>query len=268
MKKRVDGEITVNGAPLKYVAFGKGERNLVVLPGLSDGLTTVAGKSVMLSWYYRKFARCFRVYVFSRRRDLPDSYTTREMASDQAVAMHALGLEHAYLLGVSQGGMIAQFLAIDNPELAAKLILAVTTPEASETLKTVVSEWINLARAGDYRSLMIDMMEKTYTEQYLRKLRLVYPIITHVGRPKDFHRFLIQAQACIDHSAAGELDRIRIPTLCIGGADDHIVGPGQSEALAASIPGAILQVYPALGHGAFGETKAFDQRMLEFLLRS
>ena len=77
---------------------------------------------------------------------------------------------------------------------------------------------------------------------------------------------LIQAQACINHSATGELGHIRVPTLCIGGADDHIVGTGQSEALAADIPQAELQTYPGLGHGAFGETKAFNLRMLEFLL--
>lgn len=268
MKRRVDTTIDVNGTPMEYVAFGKGERPLVVLPGLSDGLTTVAGKSFMLSRYYRQFAKDFRVYIFSRRRGLPEHYTTRQMAADQAEAMRALGLEGAFVIGVSQGGMVAQFLAIDHPELVSRLVLVVTTPEASETLKGVVSAWMDMAREGDYRSLIIDTMEKTYTEAYCRKMRLFYPIITRVGKPESFDRFLTQARACIEHAATGELERIRVPTLCIGGADDHVVGTGQSEALAKDIHGAELETYPGLGHGAFEETKEFNQRMLEFLLRT
>jgi pimeloyl-ACP methyl ester carboxylesterase len=267
MKRRIDATVSVNGTLMEYVAFGKGERPLVVLPGLSDGLTTVAGKSFMLSWYYRRFAKHFRVYVFSRRRDLPERYTTRQMAADQGIAMRSLGLQRAFVIGVSQGGMVAQFLAIDQPELVSKLILAVTTPNAGDVTESVVSSWMNMACAGDYRSLVIDTMEKTYTEAYCRRMRPLYPIISRVGRPKSFDRFLTQARACIDHSATRELDRIGAPTLCIGGGDDHVVGLGRTEALAAGIVGAEIEVYPGLGHGAFEETKAFNERMLEFLLR-
>lgn len=267
MKKRVDTTVTVNGTPMEYVAFGTGERPLVVLPGLSDGLTTVGGKSLMLSWHYREFSRHFRVYLFSRRRNLPDRYTTRDMAADQAEAMRALGLESARVLGVSQGGMIAQFLAIDHPEFVSRLVLAVTISEASPTLKAVVSHWMAMARDSDYRTMIIDMMEKTYTEARRKKMRLVYPIISRVGKPDSFDRFLTQAQACLDHNAASELTAIRVPTLCIGGTEDHVVGPGRTEALAAAIPGAELETYPGLGHGAFDETGAFNKRVLEFLLR-
>jgi len=266
MKRREDRTVTVKGTPLEYVAFGKGERPLVVLPGLSDGLSTVKGKSFMLSRYYRQFAKHFRVYVFSRRRELPAEYTTRQMAEDQAEAMNALGIEDAYVLGVSQGGMVSQFLALDHPEMVSRLILGVTTPKASVTLKTVVSGWMDMARAGDYKSLIIDTMEKTFTEKYRKKMRWLYPIISRVGKPDSFQRFLTQGQACIEHDAAEELESIHIPTLCIGGTEDHVVGPGQSEALAEAIPNAKLSTYPGLGHGAFEETKEFNREMLEFLL--
>jgi pimeloyl-ACP methyl ester carboxylesterase len=267
MKNREENTVTVDGTPMEYVAFGKGERSLVVLPGLSDGLTTVKGKSFMLSRYYRQFAKSFRVYVFSRRRELQAGYTTRRMSEDQAEAMKLLGLKDAHILGISQGGMVSQFLAIDHPELVSRLILAVTTPKARETLKTVVSRWMDMAREGDYRSLIIDTMERTYTDKYCRKMRPFYPIITRLGKPDSFHRFLIQAQACINHDATEELEGIRVPTLCIGGTDDHVVGPSQTEALAAAIPGAKLSTYPGLGHGAFEETKEFNREMLEFLLQ-
>ena len=52
------------------------------------------------------------------------------MADDQAAAMQILGIDKASVLGVSQGGMIAQYLAIDHPGMVEKLILAVTAPYA------------------------------------------------------------------------------------------------------------------------------------------
>lgn len=38
---RKNGSVTDGDTEMYYVAFGDGKRNLVVLPGLSDGLTTV-----------------------------------------------------------------------------------------------------------------------------------------------------------------------------------------------------------------------------------
>lgn len=156
--------------------------------------------------------------------------TTREIATDHAVAMTALQLENAAVLAVSQGGMIAQFLTIDHPELVSKLVLAVTTPEADETLKSVVSSWMHMARAGDYGSLVIDTMEKTYSRAYCKRMCSLYPILSRIGKPRSFDRFLAQAGACVEHSVTSELSRITARMLCIGGGDDRVVGPGKTAA--------------------------------------
>ena len=59
---------------MQNVSFGKGDKKLVVLPGLSDGLTTVKGKAWLLSLPYRKFFRDDTVYMFSRKNDMPEGY--------------------------------------------------------------------------------------------------------------------------------------------------------------------------------------------------
>ena len=41
--------------------------------------------------------------------------------------MEALNIDTSYVMGISQGGMIAQWLVVDFPEKVQKLILAVTT---------------------------------------------------------------------------------------------------------------------------------------------
>lgn len=42
---RKNGYVTIDDTDMYYVAFGTGEKKLVVLPGLSDGLATVKGKA-------------------------------------------------------------------------------------------------------------------------------------------------------------------------------------------------------------------------------
>lgn len=64
------------------VAVGKGSTPLVIIPGLSDGLTTVEGKGRMMAYYCRKLPTDYRACIVSRPRSLPARYTTREMAVD------------------------------------------------------------------------------------------------------------------------------------------------------------------------------------------
>ena len=52
---RKNGVAKIDDTDMYYVSFGRGEKKLVVLPGLSDGLATVKGKAVVLSGVYKRF---------------------------------------------------------------------------------------------------------------------------------------------------------------------------------------------------------------------
>ena len=179
--------------------------------------------------------------------------------------MEALGIARAYVMGISQGGMIAQYLAIDDPERVEKLVLAVTVSRQTETVRRVVGSWIRMAEANDYKGLIMDTMKKSFSDRYMRKYRAVLPVVSRVGKPKDYRRFLIQADACMTHNAFDELHKISCPVLVIGGDSDEVVGQNASAEMAGQIPGSRLQIYKGLGHGAYDETKDFYQQILRFL---
>lgn len=161
--------------------------------------------------------------------------------------------------------MIAQYIAIDYPEVINKLVLAVTVPCANETIKTVVSNWINMAAQDKYKEIQIDTAEKMYTENYLKKYRWMYPILGSIGKPKDFGRFVIMAKACLTHDAYEELGKIQMPCLIIGAEQDMVVGGNASREIASKISGSELYMYPEYGHGVFEEAEDFNQRIKEFL---
>lgn len=262
-----NGSVPVGNSKMDYISFGNGNRNLIMLPGLGDGLTTVKGKALAFSILYREYAKEFTVYVFSRKNLLQEGYSTREMAKDYAEAMTVLGISKADVLGISQGGMIAQYLAIDFPDLVNKLILTVTSAEPNETIKKTVGLWIEMAMKGNYKDLIIDTAEKSYSEKYLKKYRRLYPLLTKIGKPKSFNRFLIQSASCISHNAYGELSKILCPTLVIGGDCDNIVGTTSAPAIADKISESELLIYNGLGHGAYEEAKDFNAQVLNFLMR-
>lgn len=257
--------VRIGGTDMDYVSFGNGRQPLIILPGLGDGLRTVKGMASALAFTHRTYAKKYAVYIFSRKNDLPEVYSTRDMAKDQAAAMRKLGIAGAYVQGISQGGMIAQYLAIDHPDLVKKLVLAVTLARQNEVIQNVAGNWISLAERGDCKSLMIDIAEKSYSEQHLKKYRLLYPLLEYIGKPKDLRRFLIQADACTRHDSYAELGKIVCPTLVIGGACDKIVGTAASPELAANIAKSELFLYQDLGHAAYEEAGDFPMRVLRFL---
>lgn len=261
-----NGCLKLSSGRMDYIRFGSGEKRMVMIPGLGDGLKTVRGMALPFSVMYRQFVKDFTVFVFSRRRELSPGMTIRDMADDLNEAMEALGLQESYVLGVSQGGMIAQYLAADHSDKVKKLILTVTAAKANDTMKEAVEGWIDMAGRGDYKGIMLDTAKRSYTEEKASKAEQSFGLLASLAKPRSFDRFIIQARSCLTHDAFSLLPEITAPTLIIGGTDDRIVTEEASWELAENIPGSRLFVYQGLGHGLYEEAKDFQERVRDFFL--
>ena len=260
-----NGTLKIGGSEMDYIRFGTGGKILVMLPGLGDGLRSVKGTALPMAFTYRVFAKDFTVYAFSRKNALPEGYTTKEMAADQAAALEQLGIQKADVLGVSMGGMIAQYLAIDYPEKVGRLILTVTSARPNPVQTESIGEWVSCAKRGDHTAFMDSNVRRIYSEAYYRKNRWLVPIMGKLTKPKSYDRFFIQANACLKHRAYENLHQIQAPTLVIGGEKDNVLGGDASREIAAQIPGAELRMYEQWGHGLYEEAKDVNQTILNFL---
>jgi pimeloyl-ACP methyl ester carboxylesterase len=260
-----NGTLEIGNATMDYIRFGAGERTLIMLPGLGDGLRTVKGTALPMAAMYRMFSKEFTVYAFSRKNGLPRGYTTRDMAGDVADAMDRLGIGKADIFGVSMGGMIAQHLAIDHPERVERLILAVTCAQPNPILNESVSEWVELAKRGDHAGFMDSNLRRIYSDAYYRKNKWMAPVVGALTKPKSYDRFFLLADACLNHNALESLHRIRSRTLVIGGEQDKALGADPSREIAAAIPGSRLKMYAQWGHGVYEEAEDFNAMVLDFL---
>lgn len=263
--RAINGTVKIKGDITDYISFGRGKIPLVLIPGLGDGLTTVKGKAAMGGLMFRPYAARFRVYMFSRKRELEPGADTASMAEDLAAVLDSLSLSDCYVAGVSQGGMIAQHLAARRPDLVKRLVLVVTVPRANHILRANVERWMTLARRGKGRQLMIDVTEQAHPERYLKKLRFSYPFMGLVSSVKDRERFLIQANSCLNHDATEVLDRIQAPTLVVAGDEDRTLGVEGSLELSRTIPDSRLCIFSGQGHAVYEDSSEFDRRVLSFL---
>lgn len=256
-------KLNIQNMSFDYITFGKGSKPLVMIQGLNT--RGIKGAALSLAYMYRIFAKDYKVYLFDRRPEVLEGITVRDMALDIAMAMDTLGIKNAYIFGVSQGGMIAQYLAIDRPDLVKKMVLAVTLSRNNETVKKVVSNWIKMTELGNMKELVKDMAEKMYSDAYIRKYRLFMPLLTMLQKPRDVKRFVILSKACFTCNTYELLDKIKCPVLVLGGKKDKVVTKEASEEIAEKL-GCKIYMYDNLGHASYEEAKDFNKRVYDFFI--
>lgn len=258
-------KIEIEDTVVPYISFGKGKENLIIIPGVGEGFKMVKGVAIPFAILYRMFAKDYKVYVFSRREKMPENFSNEDMANDIIEHMKELNIEKAHVFGVSQGGMIAQCLAIKAPEKVDKLVLCVTVARQNEILEETINSWEKMAEEKDYKAIMMDTAEKSYTGEYLEKNRKWFELLGRLSKKKDFTRFLIQAKACLNHNTYDDLDKIKSKTLIIGAAQDKALGIEGTRELAEKIKNSELYIYEEYSHGVYEQAKDFNSRVLEFL---
>ncbi len=121
-----------------------------------------------------------------------------------------------------------------------------------------------MADRGDYKGIMLDTAERSYSEKRLKQARMEYRLLGSIAKPKSFERFRIQTLSCVTHDTYDLLDRIACPTLVIGGKEDRIVTGEASVEMAGRIADCKLYMYDGLGHGLYEEAPDFLGRVSDF----
>ena len=243
--------IRVNGFEMEYFTFGAGKRPFVILPGVSVKSVMLSAKAVEAA--YRMFGDTYTVYVFDRRKEMPDPYPVRQMAQDTAAAMRQRGIADADIFGASQGGMMAMCLAIDHPDLVHKIALGSTACRSDDKVIAGTRRWVALAESGDRAALTAELIDCLYSENTIGKYRELLMHRNDDLSDMDLTRFIIQTEAIDDFDIAEELDRIKCPVLVIGVEGDKVLYCRHSCYIADRL-GCQLYVYGSeYGHCVFDE---------------
>ena len=255
-------KLILQDVQMDYITFGNGTKPLILIQGLST--RNIKGSSLLVAYMYRIFAKDYRVYMFDRRQNIFEGITVNDMALDIANAMDNLGIKNASVFGISQGGMIAQCLAINRPDLVTKLVLGVTLSKNNNTVEAVVKNWIKLTEQENFKQLVLDMADKMYSKEYVKRYKPFMPLLTIWQKPKDAQRFIILTKACLTCNAYEELEKIQCPVFVIGGKEDMVLSGEASQEIAQKLT-CKLYMHENLAHSAYEEAKDFNKRIYDFL---
>lgn len=195
------------------------------------------------------------------------AYSLSDLADDALAILDHVGVERAYVCGVSLGGMVAQELAIQYPSRVASLVLISTSPDVTdESLPTMKASYLlrtvwqslPLLRyriAGGEENLVKERVAKVTLVQPDPPLEEVRDLARHVIYDLRCRRG-IHASAVIQHQAAAAVSRrrsalladIRVPTLVIHGELDPMLPIEHGRRLAQLIPSSKAFFLPDAGH--------------------
>lgn len=255
-------DLTVGESVVHVITFGSGEKDLIMLQGLT--IKEFRGAGAMVALGYKKFAKDYRVVLFDRPDPLPEECTISALTQSVASAMDQMKIKNADVFGTSQGGMIALQLAIDRPDLIRRLVLAVTGPKATPMTEAALDKWIGFAEKNDWQGLGIDILESMYSERYQKRYRRFFPLILKTQKLISAERFISLARSIKGFDVTDRLGEIRCETLVLGGKEDKIVSPEGSYEIAKAL-GCEIHMYDGLGHAAYEEAPDFNDRILAFL---
>lgn len=231
-------------------------------------------------------ASCRRVIAYDQpgfgRSEIPADrrYLDRLQRAEHAQALlDRLAPTDATLVGHSEGGFIATWLALNNPERVRKLVIVASGGTAPRLGDARDQAWMAASsEAYDYIGRSVDEDRFARTEEHLRHredppfealLRRNYREAVRSGNMECFLRMARTRTGYQDYTAMQErcilpfLSKLRVPTLLVWGGRDATVPVARGLALAERIPNSEMHVFPRSGHWVMHEEATAFNRLLD-----
>lgn len=268
----------LNGIDINYEVHGDGTP-LVLTHGYSASLE-------MWREQVPAFSATYRLVIYDSRghgkttapADMEQYGLARDYVADKLALMDHLGIEQAYVGGLSMGGMIAQEFAIQHPDRVKALLLFDTGPgmgamaQDAERMAqfTKMREMMQTIARTKGMSAIIDAMRNSPMAMSAAAARgsvLPDSVRRHVDNMKQMSvdGYLGGSKAMQDWAGSlDRLDQIAVPTLVLVGEQDNLLTA--SRTIHGKIAGSRFVLLRNSGHGTnMWRPDAFTAETLDFL---
>jgi pimeloyl-ACP methyl ester carboxylesterase len=251
--------VEANGIRFAYRRFGK--------PGTVPLVFNIHFMGTMDYWdpaVTDGFARDREVILFdnaglsSSSGEVPDSIA--KMGANAVAFIRALGLAQVDVLGFSIGGLVAQEITLQAPDLVRRLVLVGTAPRSGESMDTGTPEGRDIFGASyadpDELWLRVQFTPSEASQAAGRAFIKRFRRRTEHRDPEVSQQAALAQRAAIAKWGAKRehawdyLKQIRQPTLVVNGSNDVIIYTVNSFILQQHLPNAQLIIYPDSAHGS------------------
>lgn len=254
------GTVKANGIGVYYETFGNpNDPTVLLIMGLGSQCVH------WFPYFYEPIVQKGYYVIRFDNRDLGLSsrvsspYTLEDTAADTVGLLDALKIAQAHIIGISMGGMVAQRVAISNPNYVLTLTSIASSgyfsdptlqPTPTATFLERIARYAQLDRASEdynlglWRSLAgsaFPFDEKLHRQLYQQSFK------DRKGFNPDASRNQTQAMIA-SGSRLGELSIITVPTLVIHGTEDPMIPESHGLKYHSLIPKAKYVRMPRVGH--------------------
>lgn len=188
-----------------------------------------------------------------RSPPIRDSYSLERFACDVLATMDSAGMQRAHVVGFSLGGLIAQQIALLEPERVDRLALLAAVAGRTDDERAKVVARLDAIRAGGIAAVTGAARERWFTEEFARANpdRIAKRIAELEAN--DLESYLEAYRVFGTSELAPELHRIEARTLVLTGENDVGSNIRMARFMHDVIQGSELVILPRLKHSLLVE---------------
>lgn len=262
-----------DGTSIAYTVLGDGPVDVVFGAGLASHLDLLWGDPQAHAWFER-LAVSHRVVLFDKpgtglSDPVDSSPSVEERASDFLAVMNAAGSARAVIIGLSEAGPPAAWLAARHPERVEALLMLSTyarTTAAPDYFPEQHSRfelelWGPLWRATEHwgDGEFLRWLSPAFRQGIYGRLA---PSIERASASPGMVRRIVRGMR--DYDVRAELAAVRAPTLVLGRSHERIPEMLFHD-IGERVPGARTEILPGDEHLCFFNGEDILDRVLQFL---
>lgn len=245
------------------------------IEGSGNTIVFINGITMDLSgWAYQvpAFTEYFQILRYDcRGQGLSDKpvtkYTQDVHTSDLKNLIDELEIERVSVIGLSNGGMIAQHFALRYPEMLDKLVLVDTCCYVDSLLSLMIDIWIRATRLGGNEFRYDVTIPFVFSNDFIAEnSENILKMKENSVRMNDPDAIINLARACKEHDLSRSINNINVPTLILVGEQDILIPPRHSEYLYHNIKNSKLTRIEGCGHiPSIEKPGIFNKTVIGFL---
>lgn len=217
------------------------------------------------------FARHFQVLRYDTRGHgqslvTEGSYSIEHNGHDVLALLDALQLPNVLFCGLSMGGLIGQWLAINAPQRLRRVVLCNTAAKIGnpDVWNPRIEMVLRDGKAG-MQALREASVARWFTAEFARDYaQQVAPVVDMLAQTSP-QGYAANCAAVRDADFREQISTIKLPVLVIAGTQDAVTTPADGRFMVERIAGAEYAEFHAAHLSSIEAGSAFGERVVTFL---
>ena len=194
----------------------------------------------------------------------PGPYSIESLAEDLVALLDALKVSKAHVVGLSMGGMIAQYIGANHPERVLSLGLCNTASEMPP--RATWAGRIEAAQKGGIEALVDGTIQRWFREGFTQRSPEKINVVRKMILATKVEGYVGNASAVRDMSQTTMLLKIKAPTMVMTGRQDPACTVDQGTVLHRMIDGSQFVIIEDAAHlSNIEQPEVFNRNLRAFL---